>query len=122
MRRTSLNRAAFALLPLAPRRLAPGRSRRADRAKSFLRRHGGWQNLCGRRAGRHGIRNEVQFQDFQRKMTFWAVEVFNPKTGDWSALPYMLVVLHAGCRSNHGFVRGDRFGRKVISRRGTSSP
>jgi N-acetylneuraminic acid mutarotase len=35
-----------------------------------------------------------EFQDFQRKMTFWAVEVFNPKTGDWSALPHMLVARH----------------------------
>ncbi len=35
-----------------------------------------------------------EFQDFQRKMTFWAVEVFNPKTGGWSALPHMLVARH----------------------------
>jgi len=35
-----------------------------------------------------------EFQDFQRKMTFWAVEVFNPKTGGWSELPHMLVARH----------------------------
>jgi N-acetylneuraminic acid mutarotase len=35
-----------------------------------------------------------EFQDFERKMTFWAVEVFNPKTGGWSTLPHMLVARH----------------------------
>ena len=35
-----------------------------------------------------------EFQDFQRKMTFWAVEVFNPATGAWSELPHMLVARH----------------------------
>jgi N-acetylneuraminic acid mutarotase len=35
-----------------------------------------------------------EFQDFERKMTFWAVEVFNPKTGDWSTLPHMQVARH----------------------------
>jgi N-acetylneuraminic acid mutarotase len=35
-----------------------------------------------------------EFQDYQRKMTFWAVEVFNPKTGEWSTLPHMLVARH----------------------------
>ena len=35
-----------------------------------------------------------EFQDFQRKMTFWAMEVFNPKTGGWSELPHMLVARH----------------------------
>lgn len=35
-----------------------------------------------------------EFQDFERKMTFWAVEVFNPKTGGWSSLPHMLVARH----------------------------
>jgi N-acetylneuraminic acid mutarotase len=35
-----------------------------------------------------------EFQDFERKMTFWAVEVFNPATGGWSALPHMLVARH----------------------------
>ncbi len=35
-----------------------------------------------------------EFQDFERKMTFWAVEVFNPKTGDWTTLPHMLVARH----------------------------
>ena len=36
----------------------------------------------------------AEFQDFERKMTFWAVEVFNPKTGDWTTLPHMLVARH----------------------------
>lgn len=35
-----------------------------------------------------------EFQDYERKMTFWAVEVFNPKTGDWSRLPHMQVARH----------------------------
>jgi N-acetylneuraminic acid mutarotase len=35
-----------------------------------------------------------EFQDYERKMTFWAVEVFNPKTGGWSSLPHMLVARH----------------------------
>ena len=35
-----------------------------------------------------------EFQDFQRKMTFWAVETFNPKTNTWSELPHMLVARH----------------------------
>jgi N-acetylneuraminic acid mutarotase len=35
-----------------------------------------------------------EFQDFERKMTFWAVEVFNPQTGAWSTLPHMQVARH----------------------------
>jgi N-acetylneuraminic acid mutarotase len=35
-----------------------------------------------------------EFQDFERKMTFWAVEVFNPATGAWSTLPHMQVARH----------------------------
>jgi N-acetylneuraminic acid mutarotase len=35
-----------------------------------------------------------EFQDFERKMTFWAVEVFNPATSAWSALPHMQVARH----------------------------
>lgn len=35
-----------------------------------------------------------EYQDMARKMTFWAVEVFNPTTGAWSALPHMLVARH----------------------------
>jgi hypothetical protein len=29
-----------------------------------------------------------------RKMTFWAVEAFNPTTGIWSIFPHMLVARH----------------------------
>jgi N-acetylneuraminic acid mutarotase len=35
-----------------------------------------------------------EFQDAARKMTFWAVEVFDPKTGIWSDLPHMQVARH----------------------------
>jgi N-acetylneuraminic acid mutarotase len=35
-----------------------------------------------------------EFQDFERKMTFWSVEVFNPATGAWSTLPHMQVARH----------------------------
>jgi N-acetylneuraminic acid mutarotase len=35
-----------------------------------------------------------EFQDFERKMTFWAVETFNPATGVWSSLPHMQVARH----------------------------
>jgi N-acetylneuraminic acid mutarotase len=35
-----------------------------------------------------------EFQDTERKMTFWGVEVFNPRTGEWSSLPHMLVARH----------------------------
>ena len=35
-----------------------------------------------------------EFQDAERKMTFWAVEVFNPATGGWSTLPHMQVARH----------------------------
>ena len=35
-----------------------------------------------------------EFQDFERKMTFWAVEVFNPRTGEWGRLPHMQVARH----------------------------
>jgi N-acetylneuraminic acid mutarotase len=35
-----------------------------------------------------------EFQDFERKMTFWAVEVLNPVTGAWSTLPHMQVARH----------------------------
>jgi N-acetylneuraminic acid mutarotase len=35
-----------------------------------------------------------EFQDFERKMTFWSVETFNPKTGAWGSLPHMLVARH----------------------------
>jgi N-acetylneuraminic acid mutarotase len=35
-----------------------------------------------------------EFQDFERKMTFWSVEVFNPATGAWSNLPHMQVARH----------------------------
>jgi N-acetylneuraminic acid mutarotase len=35
-----------------------------------------------------------EFQDFERKMTFWAVEVFNPANGAWSSLPHMQVARH----------------------------
>jgi len=35
-----------------------------------------------------------EFQDTARKMTFWAVEVFDPATGVWSNLPHMQVARH----------------------------
>ena len=35
-----------------------------------------------------------EFQDFERKMTFWAVEVFDPATGAWTTLPHMQVARH----------------------------
>lgn len=35
-----------------------------------------------------------EFQDTARKMTFWAVEVFNPAKNTWSELPHMLVARH----------------------------
>jgi len=35
-----------------------------------------------------------EYQDTARKMTFWAVEAFNPATGIWSILPHMLVARH----------------------------
>jgi N-acetylneuraminic acid mutarotase len=35
-----------------------------------------------------------EFQDFERKMTFWSVEVFSPATGAWSTLPHMQVARH----------------------------
>jgi len=35
-----------------------------------------------------------EYQDTKRKMTFWAVEVFNPATGAWSSLPHMQVARH----------------------------
>ncbi len=35
-----------------------------------------------------------EFQDFQRKMTFWAVEAFDPATGAWTELPHMQVARH----------------------------
>ncbi|MGH7062687.1 MAG: Kelch repeat-containing protein [Stellaceae bacterium] len=35
-----------------------------------------------------------EFQDFARKMTFWAVEVFDPAIGQWSDLPHMQVARH----------------------------
>jgi N-acetylneuraminic acid mutarotase len=35
-----------------------------------------------------------EFQDTERKMTFWAVEAFNPRTGLWTTLPHMQVARH----------------------------
>ncbi|HEY2532298.1 MAG TPA: kelch repeat-containing protein [Xanthobacteraceae bacterium] len=35
-----------------------------------------------------------EFQDLERKMTFWAVEAFNPATGGWRRLPHMQIARH----------------------------
>jgi N-acetylneuraminic acid mutarotase len=37
-----------------------------------------------------------EYQDTQRKMSFWAVEAFNPAANTWDALPHLQVARH-GC-------------------------
>jgi N-acetylneuraminic acid mutarotase len=53
-----------------------------------------------------------EYQDTARKMTFWAVEAFNPATGIWSMLPHMLVARHgfaAALVGDHLHVMGGGF-------------
>jgi hypothetical protein len=35
-----------------------------------------------------------EFQDMQRKMSFWAVETYQPATNTWDALPHLQVARH----------------------------
>jgi N-acetylneuraminic acid mutarotase len=47
--------------------------------------------------GAHGGKIYVaggEFQDFERKMAFWAVESFDPAKDQWSRLPHMQIARH----------------------------
>jgi len=35
-----------------------------------------------------------EYQDYQRKMSFWAVEAYDPKTETWEMLPHMQIARH----------------------------